>query len=143
MFVCGECGQRYDDRGGYCPMDGSPLAETDDPLLGIEVGRYRLARLLGEGGMGRVYLAIQPAIGSRVAIKILSDQCARNPELLERFFAEARAVNLVHHESIVGVLDLAQLADGRPYIVMEYVEGQTLAQIAQGGPVALGGLVQV
>jgi serine/threonine-protein kinase len=96
-FVCPACGQRY-DHAGYCPMDGGPLAETDDPLLGTEVGRYRMVRLLGEGGMGRVYLAIQPAIGSRVAIKILSDQCARNPELLERFFAEARAVNLDHGE---------------------------------------------
>ena len=93
--------------------------------------------------MGRVYLAVQPAIGSRVAIKILSDQCARNPELLERFFAEARAVNLVHHESIVSVLDLSQLPDGRPFIVMEYIEGDTLAAVARGGPVALGGLVQV
>jgi hypothetical protein len=141
-FVCPACGQRY-EHAGYCPMDGGPLAETDDPLLGTEVGRYRMARLLGEGGMGRVYLAIQPAIGSRVAIKILSDQCARNPELLERFFAEARAVNLVHHESIVSVIDMAQLPDGRPYIVMEYVEGQTLGAILRLGPVPLGGLVQV
>jgi serine/threonine protein kinase len=122
--------------------DGPPVVATDDPLLGTEVGRYRIARLLGEGGMGRVYLAIQPAIGSRVAIKILAEACARNPDLLDRFFAEARAVNLIHHENIVSVLDMAQLADGRPYIVMEYVEGQTLAAIARSGPVALGGLVQ-
>src|ERR1041384_7265528 len=93
--------------------------------------------------MGRVYLAVHPVIGSRVAIKILSDQCARTPELLERFFAEARAVNLVHHENIVDVLDLAQLPDGRPFIVMEYIEGHTLAGAVQAGPVPLGGLVQV
>ena len=93
--------------------------------------------------MGRVYLAVQPAIGSRVAVKILSDQCARNPELLERFFAEARAVNLIRHERIVSVIDLAQLPDGRPFIIMEYVEGQTLAGIAAAGPVPLGGLIQV
>jgi len=141
-FVCHQCGQRY-GAGGYCPHDGNRLADTDDPLLGTEVGRYRLARLIGEGGMGRVYLAVQPAIGSRVAIKILSDQCARNPELLERFFAEARAVNLIRHESIVSVIDMAQLPDGRPFIVMEYVEGQTLAAIVGAGPVPLGGLVQV
>jgi len=96
--------------------------EIDDPLIGTEVGRYRLTRLLGEGGMGRVYLAVQPMIGSRVAVKILSDQCARNPELLERFFAEARAVNLIRHEGIVNVIDMAMLPDGRPYIVMEFVE---------------------
>ncbi|HEY0194989.1 MAG TPA: serine/threonine-protein kinase, partial [Kofleriaceae bacterium] len=140
--VCSACGQRY-DRAGYCAFDGQPLTATDDPLLGTEVGRYRMARVIGEGGMGRVYLAVQPAIGSRVAIKILSDACARNPELLDRFFAEARAVNLVRHEHIVSVLDLAQLPDGRPYIVMEYIEGQTLAAIARAGQVPLGGLVQV
>ena len=48
---------------------------TDDRLIGTEVGRYRIERLLGEGGMGRVYLAVQPMIGSQVAIKILSDEC--------------------------------------------------------------------
>jgi hypothetical protein len=105
MHVCSECGHRY-DKGGYCAHDGKPVVETDDVLLGTEIGRYRLARLLGEGGMGRVYLAVQPAIGSRVAIKILSDQCARDPELLERFFAEARAVNLIRHESIISVIDI-------------------------------------
>jgi serine/threonine protein kinase len=117
--------------------------EIDDPLIGTEVGRYRLTRLLGEGGMGRVYLAVQPMIGSRVAVKILSDQCARNPELLERFFAEARAVNLIRHEGIVNVIDMAMLPDGRPYIVMEFVEGGTLADALRAGPLPLGGLVQV
>ncbi|MEO8843619.1 MAG: serine/threonine-protein kinase [Kofleriaceae bacterium] len=119
------------------------VVETDDPLIGTEVGRYQLTRLLGEGGMGRVYLAVQPMIGSRVAVKILSDQCARNPDLLERFFAEARAVNLIRHEGIVNVIDMAMLPDGRPYIVMEFVEGGTLADALRAGPLPLGGLVQV
>ncbi|MFN0247580.1 MAG: serine/threonine protein kinase [Kofleriaceae bacterium] len=119
-----------------------------DPLLGTEVGRYRIERLLGEGGMGAVYLAEQPMIGSRVAIKVLSQECARSPELLERFFAEARSVNLIRHENIVSVLDLARLPDGRPYIVMEFIEGQTIGQIiratiAQGQRVPIGGIVQV
>ena len=119
-----------------------------DPLLGTDVGRYRIERLLGEGGMGAVYLGVQPMIGSRVAIKVLSQECARSPELLERFFAEARSVNLIRHENIVSVLDLAQLPDGRPYIVMEFIEGQTLGQIiratiAQGQRVPIGGIVQV
>ena len=141
MFVCPACGQRY-ELGGYCAADGQPIAETDDPLLGTVLDRYRIARLLGEGGMGRVYLAVQPAIGSRVAIKILSEQCARSPELLERFFAEARAVNLIRHEHIIGVLDMAMLPDGRPYIVMEFVEGQTLAEIVHTSAAPFGGVVQ-
>jgi serine/threonine protein kinase len=142
MFVCPTCGQRY-PSGGYCATDGAQLAATDDPLLGTEIDRYRIARTLGEGGMGKVYLAVQPAIGSRVAIKLLSDQCAKTPELVERFFAEARAVNLIRHEHIVGVLDMARLPDGRPFIVMEFVEGATLADIVRTTVAPLGGVVQV
>lgn len=142
MFVCTECGLRY-EAGGYCGTDGGRLATVDDPLLGTEVGRYRIARVIGQGGMGRVYLAIQPAIGSRVAVKVLSDHCARDPDLLERFFAEARTVNLIRHEHITSVIDLAQLPDGRPYIVMEFVEGETLARATRGGQAPLGGIVQI
>ncbi len=142
MFVCPSCGQRYPSRG-YCATDGAQLAETDDPLMGSEIDRYRIARTLGEGGMGKVYLAVQPAIGSRVAIKLLSDQCAKMPELVDRFFAEARAVNLIRHEHIVGVLDMSRLPDGRPFIVMEFVEGATLADIVRTTVAPLGGVVQV
>src|SRR5512140_1032691 len=142
MFVCPTCGQRY-ERAGYCAPDGQPLAGTDDPLLGSVIDRYRLARQVGEGGMGRVYLAVQPAIGSRVAIKILSEECRNSPELVERFFSEARAVNLVSHENITSVLDMAVLPDGRPYIVMEFVEGQTLADLVRATQAPLGGVVQV
>jgi len=113
---------------------------VSDPLLGTQIDRYRIERMLGEGGMGRVYLGLQPAIGSRVAIKILNEETARNPELVERLFAEARAVNLIRHENIVSVLDMAQLPDGRPYIVMEFVEGQTLAHHVRGVPAPLGGV---
>jgi serine/threonine protein kinase len=142
MFVCGECGQRY-DRQGYCLADGRPLFATDDPLLGTQLGRYRISALLGEGGMGTVYLASQPLIGSRVAIKILSEQCSKKPDLVERFLAEAKAVNLIRHESIASVIDMAKLDDGRPYIVMEYIEGQTLGPLVMHGDAPLGGLVQV
>ncbi|HEY1811203.1 MAG TPA: protein kinase [Kofleriaceae bacterium] len=142
MFVCAVCGQPY-PTAGYCAADGAPLEAADDPLLGTEIDRYRIARTLGEGGMGKVYLAVQPAIGSRVAIKLLSDQCANTPELVERFFAEARAVNLIRHEHIVGVLDMARLPDGRPFIVMEFVEGQTLAEVVRASVAPLGGVLQV
>ncbi len=142
MHVCGECGQGY-EREGYCASDGHALVASGDPLLGTEVLRYRLARVLGEGGMGRVYLGVQPQIGSRVAIKILSEHCARDPGLVDRFFSEARAVNLVRHENIVSVIDLAKLWDGRPFIVMEFVEGMTLGKLIRGGQAPLGGIVQV
>ena len=142
MYVCGACGLSA-ETAGYCSSDGQPLAATQDALLGTDIGRYRIARLLGVGGMGQVYLGVQPMIGSRVAIKILSNECTRNAELLERFFSEARAVNLIRHESIVSVIDMAQLPDGRPYIIMEFVEGRTLGEIVRTGEAPIGGIVQV
>jgi hypothetical protein len=142
MHVCPECGLRY-DAPGFCGDDGRPLVATDDPLLGSEVGRFRLTAVLGEGGMGRVYVGVQPHIGSRVAIKVLSFECVRVPDIVERFFKEARAINLISHESIVKVLDLAWLPDGRPYIVMEYVAGKTLSAAARQGNAPLGGIVVV
>jgi serine/threonine-protein kinase len=102
----------------------------DDVLLGTQIGAYKVARLLGVGGMGRVYKGVHPQIGSRVAIKVLSRECSDRRDLVERFFSEARAVNLIRHESIVNVLDLATLPDGRPYIIMEYLDGAPRAALA-------------
>src|SRR5215470_12807279 len=148
MFVCPEYGASQ-PVPGQCPVDRWPLAPAgDDGLLGAVIGAYRIARLLGVGGMGRVYKGVQPQIGSRVAIKVLSRECADRRELVERFFAEARAVNLIRHESIVNVLDLASLPDGRPYIIMEYLDGAPLAtlieqSLEQRVPLPLGGIARL
>jgi serine/threonine-protein kinase len=138
-FICPECGARADEAG-RCPRDGTPReALADDPLLGQTVGRWTVTGLIGAGGAGRVYRGVQPEIGSRVAIKVLTRQAAENREAVERFFAEARAVNLIRHEGIVQVLDLAFLDDGQPYIVMEHLDGASLARvIAARGALPLG-----
>jgi serine/threonine protein kinase len=112
--------------------------------LGTTIGRFRIARLIGSGGMGRVYVGVHPSIGSRVAVKVLTPDAAAEPDLVERFFAEARAVNLIRHEAIIDMLDLATLPDGRPYILMEYLSGQSLAAvIEQRGPLPLGTVAQL
>ncbi len=104
-----------------------------DELLGRTVGNYRVARLLGKGGMGAVYLGVHPELGSRVAIKVITHAGAGDGSAVQRFFAEARNVNLVRHDGIVNVLDLAHLPDGRPYIVMEYVAGASLTEWLRRG----------
>ena len=148
MFVCTECGTPQ-AAPGSCPADGTALSPIgEDVLLGTTIGAYRVARLLGIGGMGRVYKGVHPQIGSRVAIKVLSRECTDRRDLVERFFAEAKAVNLIRHESIVNVLDLAMLPDGRPYIIMEYLDGAPLASIieyavATNAPLPLGGLARL
>jgi len=148
MFVCPECGASQPGPS-VCSADGSTLVSTgEDRLLGQTVGVYRIARLLGIGGMGRVYKGVHPTIGSRVAIKVLSRECSDRRDLVDRFFAEAKAVNLIRHESIVNVLDLATLPDGRPYIVMEYLDGAPLSSIIEraqqaGQPLPLGGAARL
>ncbi|WP_242346177.1 serine/threonine-protein kinase [Anaeromyxobacter terrae] len=104
-------------------------------------------RLLGRGGMGTVYLAEHPVIGSRVAVKFLHEAMAADAHVVSRFYDEARAVNLIGHENIVGIYDLSVLAPGRFYYVMEYLDGETLAERIRGGPldpaIALDVLLQL
>lgn len=119
------------------------MCPSDDPLLGTTVGRYRIARSIGRGGMGEVYLGVQPSIHSRVAVKVLHDT-AMSRAVVDRFFAEARAVNVIRHENIVSIIDLDVLPDGRPYIIMEYLEGCALsARIEAGPPLSLEDVVRL
>ncbi|HEY5920487.1 MAG TPA: protein kinase [Kofleriaceae bacterium] len=116
------------------------MAVTADSLVGAEVRRFKLMRLIGKGGMGRVYEGVHSEIGSRVAVKVIAEQYASDADHAERFFAEARAVNMIRHDGIVNIFDLDRLPDGRPVIVMEFVEGQTLRQVMAAGRLPLGGL---
>ena len=119
-------------------MSQVPCKPAGQDLVGRQIGKYRIERLVGLGGMGHVYLAVHPLIGSKVAIKILAGKGAKDPRNIDRFFREAQAVNLIQHEGIVSVLDMDRLADGRPYLVMEYLAGATLLQLlAERGTLSL------
>ncbi len=93
-----------------------------------QIGPYRIVKLLGTGGMGQVYEALQEPIQRRVALKLLLPQFAQHPEALTRFFNEARVVNLVEHPSIVQVSDYGQTAEGAAYLVMECLRGDALSR---------------
>ena len=103
------------------------------------IGPYRVVREIGRGGMGAVFEAVQPQIERRVAIKVLHSQFAQNAQLVHRFFQEARAVNIVNHPSVVQITELAQLPDGTAYIVMEFLEGESLGSRMkrQGGKLSI------
>ena len=96
---------------------------------GTIAGRYLLCNVLGAGGMGVVYRAIDRARGLEVAIKLLHPRHASNPRATERLGAEGRAGSCVHHPNVVAVLDNGAAGDGTPYIVMELVRGQSLDQL--------------
>ena len=97
-------------------------------LIGRKVGNYRIRRLLGEGGMGSVYLAENPKIESRVAIKVLHNDHVVNAGMVKRFMDEARAVNRVGHPGTVRIHDFGAQEDVGVYLVMELLEGSTLRQ---------------
>lgn len=95
--------------------------------LPSEIGPYRVVRKLGEGGMGAVYEAVHQVINRRVAIKVLHPEAGRSTETINRFINEARAANLTHHPGLVQITDFGNLPDGSGYLVMEYLQGETLA----------------
>src|SRR5215469_12311358 len=110
------------------------LAETahktfsaPDPLACKEFGPYQIIRLLGEGGMGVVYLAERTDLHSQVAIKVLRDAWL-SPARRERFAGEQRTLAQLNHPSIARLYDAAALPDGTPYFVMEYIEGVPLTE---------------
>jgi serine/threonine protein kinase len=132
------------DRQMPTPIPAS--ADVVDPLLGTTLGSFRLVKRIGQGGMGTVYLGEQTLIGSRVAVKVLHEHLASDPSLVARFYAEARAVNLIVHPNIVNIFDMNVVPPRRFYLVMEYLEGESLAAAAPGrmsASAALPLLIQV
>ncbi|MGE5180036.1 MAG: protein kinase domain-containing protein [Bacteroidota bacterium] len=100
-------------------------------MIGTTLGRYRILEPLGEGGMGRVYLAEDPALGRKVAVKVLPPEFSRDPERRQRLLHEARAASALNHPNILTVYDLGE-SDGALYVAMERIEGCTLREWARG-----------
>src|SRR5262245_8162397 len=97
--------------------------------------KYRLLRLLGQGGMGTVYEARHELIGRRFAIKFLHKDLALHPQMFARFQREARAAGALESENVAAVTDFGTTTDGAPYLVMEYLDGEDLAKLlARTGP---------
>lgn len=102
-------------------------------------GKYLLTRLLGKGGMGAVYRGEHVIIGKQVAVKFLHSEFAGNEEVVKRFYREAQAAASIGHSSIIDVLDVGVSPTGEPYLVMEYLEGESLGDmISRTGPLDAG-----
>ena len=98
-------------------------------MIGRTIGNYVVRDKIGEGGMGVVFRAEHPHINRRVAIKVLHPGADRNPEVVHRFFNEARAATEIRNEHIVEVLDFGTLPEGMPYLVMEWLDGESLGSL--------------
>ncbi len=104
-------------------------APTKASLVDTHIGKYKVTRELGRGGYGIVYEVIQQSIGHRAAAKLLAPALANDPKhqkYVERFIDEARAVNLIDHPGVLRIFDLGELPDKSMYIMMEFLDGETL-----------------
>src|SRR5579859_6527068 len=109
----------HGDRSGTLPESRPSIVPGE-----VIAGKYRVERVVGEGGMAYVAAATHLQLGERVALKFLRGTTMKDPNLVARFDQEARASAKLKGENVCRVIDVGQLANGAPYIVMEYLEGQ-------------------
>ena len=103
---------------------------TEHSLVGtLFAGRYRIESLLGSGGVGEVYLGWHEVLQRRIALKLIHASLQVDPKVLARFRREARAASTISHPGIPHIHDFGHAEDGRPYLVMDHVEGETLARV--------------
>jgi hypothetical protein len=127
---CPRCGRCYGGGIKACERDGVELVLTL-PIERIVQGRYRLERVVGRGGMGLVFEAIDSTLDRRVAIKVLTGRLFGDPRALRRFEREARLLARLHHANIVAVHDYGVLETGGAFLVMELLEGESLDRIVE------------
>jgi len=145
MAVCSRCHKDWPDQYWVCPQDGTVLTAArtatgqvittplgipreEDLRAGTMIGEYRVEGKLGEGGMATVFSATHPLIGKKVAIKVISRRLCADLHAVERFINEARTVNQIGHPNLVDIFAFGVLPDGRAYLVMEWLQGETLAE---------------
>jgi eukaryotic-like serine/threonine-protein kinase len=109
---------------------------TAHPLVGQTLHNHRILDKLGAGGMGEVFLAEHTRLGRKAALKLVHAALSANTDAVARLFGEARATASLHHPGIVDVYDCDVHSDGRAYLVMEYLDGETLAERLRRGPLA-------
>ncbi len=136
MKACPACGRLYPDDAGFCPVDGQQLhsatqvpVQTDDqdPRIGqLYCSRYQLRRVVADGGMGRVYEALDMQQRRNVAVKILHSDVADDDVAVERFKREFAVSKMLPHAHIVEVLDFQPTHDGTYALVMEFLYGEEL-----------------
>jgi len=136
VSTCPTCKTECDLATHVCPQGGAALALAPaadpqfDSLLGtVLAGRYEVLRRIGEGGMGAVYEARHTLIGKRVAVKVLLEKFHAKSDFVARLLQEARLASSIGHENIVDVTDFGTTDDGRSFVVMEFLDGESLADL--------------
>lgn len=130
---CGTCNKRFGPEEDLttCPEDGGLLMPIKhDPLIGsVVAGKFEILDLIGAGGWSTVYRARDTKLGRMVAFKLLRADLASTAEKMQRFEREARIISALSHPNICSVYDYGILPNGQPYLVLEYLTGQTIAEV--------------
>lgn len=138
MLFCPQCKLKYPNGSKHCFIDGAELESLKDPRIGTTLGgRYMLEEVLGEGGMATVYRARHRLVDRHCAVKVMSEQYARDEVLCERFRREAKSAQKLAHVNIIEIFDQGELPEGGVYLVMELLEGETLADLLDHGKVGV------
>jgi len=139
MKSCPSCQASYPTNFAVCPQDGTPLVEVGAWAEGSIIrGKYRILSKIGQGGMGAVYKALHVTFDELRAIKVISPELINDQLFLKRFQHEAIITRKLQHPNAVRVDDIDQAEDGRPFIVLEYIEGKSLRKlIEQEGAMAV------
>jgi serine/threonine-protein kinase len=130
--LCPSCSGEAGEIAKFCPSCGATIvrAPQEDDLVGrIVAGKFRVEALIGEGGMGKVYRAIQLSLEKTVVLKVLRQSLLSDARTVARFQREAKAASRLNHPNSISVIDFGQGEDGSLYIAMEYVAGRDLHQL--------------
>jgi tRNA A-37 threonylcarbamoyl transferase component Bud32 len=132
--VCPQCGTEYPREQRFCPTDGSALRSshgTTDLVGTVVADRYLILETLGQGGMGRVYLAEHVRMGRKCALKVMNPKMASDPDAISRFNREAANACKISHPHVAAVYDFGETSDGLIYLAMEYVDGVPLTKLVE------------
>ncbi|MGE0126860.1 MAG: SUMF1/EgtB/PvdO family nonheme iron enzyme [Blastocatellales bacterium] len=128
---CNSCGNTYPENLSFCLNDGSPLVLIETMIGTVLDGRYRLDKLIGEGGMGEVYRATHIHIDTQFAVKLLRPEFVANQTAIKRFQLEAKAAGRIHHPNAVRVTDFGVTPERIVYLVMELAQGKSLRSLVR------------
>jgi len=127
-----ECSETYGPEVAFCAKDGSGLVVVLPDMIGKKLGsHYTIVEELGKGGMGAIYKAHHGLMDRHVAIKLLLTGAGSDPTSMERFLVEARAASILSHPNIVKIFEFDVTPDGLPFLIMEYLEGDTLSNLLE------------
>jgi serine/threonine protein kinase len=132
MKSCPRCQTGYPTHFAVCPQDGTPLVDVGEWSPGSVIrGKYRILSKLGQGGMAAVYKALHVSFEELRALKVISSELMGDGLFVKRFKHEAVITRKLQHPNAVRVEDIDEAEDGRPFIVMEYIEGPSLKRLIQ------------